>query len=479
MDHNSSLKIIVLGAGPSGLSAAWHLVRKGHQVLILEKEPVWGGQSITFERGGFKYDLGPHNIHSQRKEIIDFLSNALGHDFKQHEIRPQIYFHGKRINYPLMGIDVLKSLDPLTIINCALSFFRAYFTSLHKKNRSNSGSYETWIINRFGHKLYTIFFAPYTEKVWKIPPRDISDIVAKKRIAISGFIALARSLLLKKQYAHPENPGAIDSFYPRCGIGSIANFFAKEIIAEGGLIETNAHVQRIVTDQNRITQIHYCNDGESKCIDLTDGTQASPCMVLSTIPVNELITMLNGNVPENAKTAAKGLDFTSEIFLYLNVKRRDVFGVPLLYFSEPEFPFNRIYDVGMFSNKMVPPGRNALCLEISCDPGDNLLTQDDTTLFNKCIIPLEKHGLITRDEIEGYHTRQLTHAYPRFRIGYEKKRHTILNYIDTVSNLFSFGREGLFTYANIDDAIWMGCQTARNIHRPELMRSALQDFLDD
>lgn len=479
MNHNSSLKIIVLGAGPSGLSAAWHLVRNGHRVHILEKEPIWGGQSITFERGGYKYDLGPHNIHSQRKAIIDFLSNAFAHDFLQHNIRPQIYFHGKRINYPLMGIDVLKSLAPLTVISCALSFFRAYFTSLYKKNRRNSGSYETWIVNRFGRKLYTIFFAPYTEKVWKIPPREISDIVAKKRIAISGFIALACSLLFKKQYDHPENPCAIDSFYPRCGIGSVANLFAKDIIAGGGLIETNAHVKRIVTDQNRIKQIYYCNDGNSKCIDLTNGAEDSQWMVLSTIPVNELIKMLNGNVPETAKTAANGLDFTSEIFLYLNVKRRDVFGVPLLYFSEPEFPFNRIYDVGMFSSKMVPAGRNALCLEISCDPEDDLLTQDDTTLFNKCIIPLEKHGLIRREEIEGYHTRQLTHAYPRFRIGYEKKRLTILNYIATVSNLFSFGREGLFTYANIDDAIWMGFQTARNIHRPDLMRLAMQEFLDD
>jgi phytoene dehydrogenase-like protein len=71
------MNILVLGAGPGGLSIAWNLVKDGHRVLVLEKEDVWGGQSITFERGGFRYDLGPHNIHSKHAPVLDFLERNL------------------------------------------------------------------------------------------------------------------------------------------------------------------------------------------------------------------------------------------------------------------------------------------------------------------------------------------------------------------------------------------------------------------
>lgn len=476
MGQRSPLKVIILGAGPSGLCAAWNLVQDGYQVTILEKEPFCGGQSTTFQRGDYKYDLGPHNIHSQRKSIINFLKKSLGDNFVQHDFTAQIYFRGQRIDYPFVGIDVLRSINPLTAAHCALSFLGTRFVSFFKPKFRDDKSYETWIVNRFGRKFYNIFFAPYSKKVWRIPPNEISDIVAKKRIAVLGVIELIHSILFKRQRYHPENPKTIDNFYPRGGVGAISDFFIEGIIGGGGKIVTESPVEKIVVDQCSVKQIYYSNNDETKCIDFEKEGGISGWKILSTIPVNEMIMMLEGDVPEVVTTAAKGLDFTSEVFLYLNTKQRDVFRVPLFYFSELEFPFNRIYDVGIFSREMVPKGKNMICLEISSSHNDELWTMDDKTLFEECIVPLEKHNLLNRADVEDWHTKRLANAYPRFRVGYERKLKTIFDYISNMRNLMSFGRQGMFTYANVDDAIWMGFEVAKNINYRDRLGLSIKEW---
>ena len=471
MGKNKPLRVIVLGGGPSGLCAAWNLVQDGYEVMLLEKEPICGGQSITFQKGEYRYDLGPHNIHSQRKIVIGFLKNILREDFFQHEFSSQIYFRNRRINYPFMGADLLRSINPITAIGCLLNFASTHVASFFLPDFKDNESYETWIVNRFGRKFYNIYFAPYSQKVWKIPPNEISDVVAKSRIAVSSIIEIIHTMIFKTQRYHPENARMIDNFYPRKGIGSISDFFTKGIIQGGGKIINGAKVEKIVLQNNLLKELGYSHKGDFLRLDLAD------TKVLSTLPVNELILMFDGHIPDDIIDSARGLDFVSEVFLYMNVKKPDIFGVPLFYFSEPEFPFNRIYDVGEFSRDMVPAGKNAICLEISCNYNDEIWNTDDSGLFEKCIVPLERHRLFDRELVEDYHTRRLVHAYPRFRIGYEKRLKTVFGYISTLSNLISFGRQGLFTYANIDDAIWMGFEVAKNINYYKRIGLSIKDLL--
>ena len=477
MGEKTPANAIILGAGPSGLSAAWNLVQDGYQVTLLEKEAVTGGQSITFQRGDYKYDLGPHNIHSQHESIIRFLKKSLGDKFIQHEFSAQIYFRGKRINYPLMGIDVLQSINLHTAAHCVLSFLWRRFISFFQTKFKDDGNYRTWIVNRFGRKFYDIFFAPYSEKVWGIPPEQLSDIVAKKRIPVLGIIELIHSIVFKNQRYHPENPVTIENYYLSGGVGEISDFFRRGIVENGGEILTQCPVEKIVLDQLSVKKIYYSDNGTRRCIDFEKAGGVSNWKVFSTIPVNEMIMMLDGKVPEEVTIAAENLDFTSEVFLYLNLKRSDLFKIPLLYFSESEFPFNRIYDIGIFSRKMVADGKNAICLEISCSRNDEIWKMDDDQLFEMCIECLEKHNLLKRTEVEDYHTRRLKHAYPRFRVGYEKKLQTIFEYIENINNFITFGREGLFAYANVDDAIWMGFEVAKNIKYQERMCISLRELL--
>lgn len=477
------MNIVILGAGPAGLCAAWNLVQDGHRVIILEKAAVCGGMAHTFEKDGFRYDLGPHVLHPRRPSVAEFLMKNLGDRLIERRMKLEIYFRGRRINYPLTGVDVLRSLSPWTMMVCGFSFLWRRLGIFFNPSLKDDGTYETWVVNRFGRKFYDIFFGPYTEKTWGFPPSQLSDIVAKKRISIRSVSDLISSALFKKKEAyHPENSRLVKQFYPRLGVGEISDFFVKGIQERGGEIWNNCEVKKIVLDKNQIAQIGYLKNGQTMTLDFQTEDPNEKWFVLSTLPINDLVLMMDEQSPPEVQKSARGLDFSSEVLLYLNLNRPNAFDVELLYFSESEFPFNRIYDVRLFSPEMLPEGKNALCVEFTCTYGDEVWHMDEETLFENCIRPLEKHNLLKREWVESYHIQKLTHAYPRFRVGYHKKLRTIFDYLESLDNIFSFGREGLFSYANVDEVIWMAFEIVKEIpyrdRIPLPMEEILPDYID-
>jgi len=297
--------------------------------------------------------------------------------------------------------------------------------------------------------------------------------------AIRNLPELIHAILFKQEQYHPENPRLIRNLYPRQGIGTITELFTKDIRNRGGEIHTGSAVQNIVLRGRQIIKIIYTEKNKRATLDLNSDSGGKNWLVLSTIPINEMILMLEGDIPEQVRNAAGGLDFTAEVFLYLNLNTQDGFRVPLFYFSENEFPFNRVYDVGLFSRAMVPVGKNALCLEITCTHGDDIWNIDQNTLYERCMTPLEKHGLLHRANVEDYHVRRLSHAYPRFRVGYQQKLRILFDYLAKIPNLMTFGRQGLFSYANIDDAIWMGFQVVKELPYRDRISLPIEKMLPD
>jgi protoporphyrinogen oxidase len=476
------MNIVIVGAGPGGLAAAWNAVQDGHHVIVLEKEEYHGGAASTFEKGGFRYDLGPHNFHPSRKSIIKFVRT----NFQERLLtldNPQvkIYFLGKDYNYPL-GPQIFHVLPFFTTFLCGVSFMWQRLLLFLGLATPEDGSYKVWVTNRFGKKFYDIFFGPYTEKTWGFPATELSDTVAIKRIPVKGLSDLIRSLVFNTNPHDPKHSQTHEDMvnvYPKTGIGEISDFFVNEIKKFGGKIFTGCNVNGIAMEGKRVAGIHYSQGGQNKYIDFHQEGGLEDWAVISTAPITELLLMTQANLPVEVIEAARGLDYSSMVLLYLDINKPDVFGNHLYYFTEDEFPFNRVYDVGLFSRDMVPPGKNAICLEFSCTYKDDIWNSQLDQIFNLAITPLEKHGLLKRTDIESYHTRHLQYAYPRFRVGYKEKLRTIFNYIETVENLDTIGRQGLFSYANVDDVMWMAFQITKHLCYKDRLYLPLEELLPE
>ena len=476
------MNIVIVGAGPGGLAAAWNLIQDGHRVIVLEKEDYIGGAASTFEKDGFRYDLGPHNLHPNRQSIIQFLCNSLGNRFVTLvDPRIEVFFRGRRFKYPLTS-QIFSSLPIITSFLCGISFMRQRLLLFLGMAIREDGSYKTWVTNRFGKRFYDIFFGPYTEKTWGFPASDLSDIVAIKRIPVNQLSDLIKSLIFK---TNPHNPkhsqthANMVNIYPKSGVGEVSDYFVADIQKFGGEIHIGCCVDGITLEGKWVTGIQYSQNGQCKHIDFRQEGGVEDWTIISTAAVNELMLMAKGDVPEDVVQAARGLDFSSMVFLYLNINMPDVFGNHLYYFSEDEFPFNRIYDVGLFSRDMVPPGKNALCLEFTCTYNDEIWNAPLDQIFEMAIKPLEKHALLKRTDVESYHFRHLTHAYPRFRKEYQKKLRIIFNYLETVINLETFGRQGLFSYSNVDDVIWMAFQITEHLRYRDRFPLPIEEILPE
>ncbi len=441
-------KPLILGAGPAGLCVGWNLTLDGMPVVILEKSNEIGGLSITFNDGGYLLDLGPHNIHTVYPDIITFLKKILRDDLYQHNPEVKIFFRERLISYPLKGIYVFKALPVTTVIPAGLSFLWARIKMFLREPKKDD-SFEDWIKNRFGRILYNYYFGPYAEKAWKVNPSEISNYVAKKRVPILSLTDYIRGLFKKKpKNFHSEDWSQINHYYPRKGVGQITDFLAKGILDNNGLIENNSKIISVNGKDNRVESVTYEKDRATKTVE-TD-------FLFTTIPINEFIKLLTLNVPEDVREAADKLDYCSEVLLYIKTKIERVFETPLTYFSDPDIKFNRVYEVGSFCRECVPQGKSALCIEYTCNIGDRIWTAQPDDLLEDAMKVFENYGFLKRDKVEGYLIRKITHAYPRFRIGFEERLRKILNYLSTLENVITLGRQGLFCYANVDDVLHMG-----------------------
>ncbi len=439
---------VVIGAGPAGLCVGWNLALDGLKVKILEKNDVVGGLSLTFQDNGYSFDLGPHNIHTVYPDMVSFLKKILGTDLHKHDPEIKIFFRGRLVSYPIKGINAFKALPPMMVIPAALSFICAR-AKIFLFEPINDNSFEGWIKSRFGKILYKYYFGPYAEKAWKIRASEISSYVALKRVPILSLSDYIRGIFKKnpKNY-HSEDWTQINNYYPRKGVGQITNYLAKNILDNHGVIENNVEILAVNGNGRKVETVTYKKDGEIKTID-TD-------FVFSTIPINDFVKVLNMNVPSEVLEAAAELDYCSEVLLYIKTFRPKVFETPLTYFSDPKIKFNRVYEVGAFSKECVPHGKTALCVEYTCNIGDNVWTANPEELFNDAIGVFEHFKMLDRKDVEGYLIRRITHAYPRFRIGFEERLKKILEYLSTIENIITLGRQGLFCYANVDDVLHMG-----------------------
>lgn len=444
-------KVLILGAGPAGLSAGWKLAEGGAEVLVLEREREVGGLSKTFTWKNMKLDYGPHKIYTRdariRLEVESLFSSG---ELLSIPKKSRIRLIGKYFDFPVNTKELLLKMNPIISARCGASYAKAIVKS--RIFKPSEESYESYMIHRFGRSTYRLIFGPYARKVWG-DPKKLSASLGKSRVAVPSLLDLAKRLVLGEK-DKPEI-SAKEFYYPRKGVFELSEKMAGRIRKAGGKIAFGAKPTAIHLNGGRVSSVDFTADGRKQSF--------SPTHVISTIPLAEALSLFKPAPPASALEAASGLRHRNLILAVLGVGRDRVFDDNWLFFPEEKYVFNRVYEQKGFSPGMVPKGRTAVCAEITCWPADPLWRAKDSSICERVAGDLEDAEVIDRGEVLDCGVFRLEKAYPIYDLGYEGKLASVFGFLDRLPGFYAIGRNGSFNYVGMLDCMDMGFKTAHQI----------------
>ena len=450
--------VAVIGAGPAGLTAAYQLTKHGVPVTILEADPTnVGGISRTVRYNGFHFDIGGHRFFSKSREIEDLWTEILPDDMLDRPRSSRIYYNGHFFGYPLKGGEALRKLGPVEAARCVLSYLKAQAFP-----HANPKSFEDWVTNQFGARLFNIFFKTYTEKVWGMSCKEISADWAAQRIK---GLSLKSAILNALRKPKPKTNGAviktlIDTFrYPRLGPGMLWEACAAKVTDRGGVIEMGRTVTGLHFNEfNRQWVVtHTGADGETRQ-DVADH-------VISSAPMRHLVRGISPAVSDATRTAAEKLRYRDFLTVALVVKDKHQFADNWVYIHDPGVKVGRVQNFKSWSPEMVPDqSLNCYGLEYFCFEGDGLWSMPDADLIALAKTEIAKVGLADpADVLDGTVVRQ-PKAYPVYDDDYARHVGTIRAELDErYPNLHLVGRNGMHKYNNQDHAMMTALLCAENI----------------
>ncbi len=447
--------IVVLGAGPAGLTAAWELQRHGRKCTVLEQEAVVGGLSRTVEHNGFLFDIGGHRFYTRSALVEQIWKDLLGGDLLTRNRISRIYYRGRFFQYPLDLKDVVAGLGVPEILRCAGSYAWSHIRPTRPED-----NFEAWVRNRFGQRLFEIFFRSYTEKVWGMPCRNISAEWAAQRIRGLSFRSVVSEALRRNANgsgAQPNGNGQVRSlihkfYYPRRGPGMLWNRMAQLLRGNGSRVLTEMPVERIRWEPGRIVSV------------VAGGQEIETESLISTLALRDFVERLDPHGPDWLCEAAAGLRYRDFLIVTVMIRGANLFPDNWIYVHEPGVSVGRIQNFNNWSPEMSPdPEITCLGMEYFCSEGDALWTASDTELFLRAKRELEHLRLAGGREIIDGSVLRIKKAYPVYDANYRKSQAAFRRFLDVVPNLQFAGRNGLHHYNNQDHAMLSGIMAARNL----------------
>lgn len=443
-------QIVVIGAGPAGLTAAYELVKLGAGVAVLEKDSIVGGLARTAQYKGYHFDMGGHRFFTKVPEVERMWREVLGNEFLKRPRLSRIYYRGKYFKYPLKPWNALSRLGPYEAIRVALSYLK-WQVRPHEVEES----FEHWVTNRFGKRLFLTFFRSYTEKVWGVPCTELRAEWAAQRIKDLSLRSALTSMLFT-----PRNTikTLIEEFdYPRLGPGMMWQAVAERVQQRGGSVRLDAPVLSVHHSHRRVTGVTIATaDGGSTTVAGTD--------FISTMPVTELVAKLDPKAPGDVLDAATWLTYRSFLTVCLIVDRADLFPDNWIYIHDPSVHVGRIQNYKNWSLPMVPdPAKTGLGMEYFCDEGDAVWTRPDDELVEMAKRELERIGLARAKDVSDGCVFRMPKAYPVYDSVYAQHLDRVKTHLASFENLQTIGRNGLHRYNNQDHAMVTGMLAARNI----------------
>jgi protoporphyrinogen oxidase len=443
--------IVIIGAGPAGLTAAYELSRHGKTGIILEADPVVGGIARTVERDGYRFDIGGHRFFTKVTQIEKLWDEMLGEPMLDRPRMSRIYYGGKFYDYPLKAGNALKNMGVFNAATCMTSYGWARL-----RPNPNPKNYEEWVTNQFGAKLFNMFFKSYTEKVWGIPCKEIGADWAAQRIkGLSLGEAVRNALFGQKKGGIVKT--LIDTFrYPRLGPGQLWEACAKTVQSRGWQIRMQTRAESVGLEGGKITWVQTrSRDGQ--------GEKLAASHVFSSMPLRTLLQIMTPPPPPVALQAAGQLSYRDFLTVVLVIDNPVVFPDNWIYIHAPEVRMGRIQNFKSWSPEMVPdPTKSCLGLEYFVNEGDDLWTMKDDDLVQLGYRELQKIGLANGQLVKGYIVR-MPKAYPVYDTGYQQRLDTIREFVESISNLYCVGRNGQHRYNNQDHSMATAIIAARNV----------------
>ena len=491
-------KVVIIGAGPAGLTAAYELLKKNldYEVIILEASNYIGGISRTVQYKGNRMDIGGHRFFSKDDRVVDIWKELMPiqgtktyDDKKLHRVSrvdrggpnpnkkdrvmlirnrvSRIYYLNKFFDYPVtLKIETIKNLGLFKTIWCGFSYLKA---CIFKKKEN---SLEDFYINRFGKKLYSMFFEGYTEKLWGRHPRDISSDWGAQRVkglSIKAVIKDMFSKVFKKSNKEKETSLIEEFWYPKYGPGQLWETLATEVENLGGKIEKGYLVKNINIEKNAVKSVEC----ETK-----NGTEKiEGDIFISSMPLKDLVGGLKGEkVPDKIQSIAKGLPYRDFITVGLLVKRLNLENktkiktlgniVPdcWIYVQEPDVKLGRIQIFNNWSPYMVekPDKTVWIGLEYFCNENDKYWNMSDEEFIKFATEELEKMNIIKKEDILDSHREKVKKAYPAYFDTYSDIDE-LIKYINEFDNLYCIGRNGQHRYNNMDHSMVTAFEATKNI----------------
>ncbi len=444
-------KVLVLGGGPAGLASAYMLANQQIPVTVLEKNDQVGGICMTRCYKGYYFDMGGHRFYTKYAEVEKLWYEVLGDNFLTRPRLSRIYYKGKFFHYPLKIADTLKKIGLLETIRSGASFVRSKILPYREEQ-----NLEQWVSNRFGRRLFSIFFKTYTEKVWGLPCDQIEAEWAAQRIKGLDFWQVVKNALFRPKKTKIKT--LIEEFqYPRLGPGMMYDAMVEKLKAKGGQVLLHHTARRIRHDGQRILAVEAtADDGSHEVFEAEH--------FVSSIPLPIFVRQLDPPPPEPILRAADALKFRHLLTVNLILDRDDLFPDNWIYIHEPGVHLGRIQNYKNWSPEMVPdPSKTALGLEYYTADGESLWEMSDDQLIELGKKELELIGIAKRSEVVDGCIYRVPKAYPVYMSGYRKHLDLIIPYLRQFGNLHKVGRYGTFKYNNQDHSILMGLYATRNI----------------
>ncbi len=446
-------EVVIIGAGPAGLTAAYELGKKGVTSTVLEADTVVGGISRTAERDGWRFDIGGHRFFTKVQRV-----EALWHEILPDEdflLRPRmsrIYYNGKFFDYPLKAMNALKGLGVIEAFRCVLSYVWARI-----RPPADQTNFEGWTVSRFGWRLYRIFFKTYTEKLWGVPADQIQADWAAQRIKNLNLVnAIVNALLPSRN--QKDITSLIEEFqYPKYGPGMMWERCAELVQGQGSKIVFDTKVDSIRHEGGRALAVVGTHQGAS--------TEYPCTAVVSSMPITSLLKAMDPPVPAGVAEAADGLSYRD--FLTIALVMPEDLGFPdnWIYVHDPTVGLGRIQNFGSWSPYLVKEGRTCLGLEYFVTEGDELWTSTDEALVELGKRELHDLGLLAdQSKVEAGFVVRMPKAYPMYDATYKANVQTLRDWLaENAPNVYPVGRNGMHKYNNQDHSMLTAMLSVENI----------------